>query len=1469
MSKEILKLSKPKQLKEILKNKKVGGLQLAATETGPVAFELPKEIIESPVKIDFGEKFKSFFEKKVVGAIKEVFRHKERDESIENNLSTGLDTDSEFVKADEKINKKRNWLLASFNNLLNRKVKEETQDTAYVFDESAKQAMKELEEELTDSFAKNVYNRMADINKQLLLDHLVDNPVSRDKSEIIELPNVSEANNNVVAFSDNGYLMQLTNKEDARVDANINIESEKAFYNLISPDGKIIAQNLNYIVAFESLKNEANNYQQKLKQEFVQQEIIQKNLLERERENNIVVEEVDNSRESEMNKLMDKMLEDEKENSLDDDREKEFSNNLGKEPVVKIEIAAAGIKNIDEVSPIKNDSVNQEIEKEEIKSETVFINPFNEKVSKYAESIGIKPEELSANQEFLLLSPEQQQFALEILHRSSLAKAKVEANETFIKEKASKKWWQIGFAMNQNFHKERHKIEAVKNIKNHGLEGYGETELNWLIEIIENGPEVKINDAGEVIVNCLHDYDFRDDQKEMIAEYNDVARNYIECKGADENFNLRKSLDHIRIELLNGATDGSEQSEINKLFLKSKNNIELLKFLSADQQTEQLLNKMADTSLTGFDKVKAMAIGQKDKAGYSALGFSMRTGAKFALANSAYLASALSYSVAPIAAAIVGGFRGYNLGKKELSNKDELAKLGVADNSDTAKSRNLAVGRKEGETGHEINFGLTEKLQSLMTRLNYLRNSTSYDYSEEIKKTAETLDNRINYTEKQINLESVDYGSVSERNVNYFNLINTLAEAKSELGIFASHYKPDQYFENYDYKNLGSYDKKINLVKGVTESEDHYQDRIYKYKKWSKDETRLAELSKISVADRLASFLNYKEDQQNKKEQNFLIKKVATGALMGAGFAAAGAFVAEQLGVNHWFSGKDNVTSNSGGQKVVGLAKTIVSQESKTNVEIPIKSETVSVEVPATPTIANHVASHVETPSHLVAPTETAPESPINKVVEIKTIDTPIEPVPVNKVVNTDNLLNHIETPTQVGTQNIPTDNVVETPNSLGGAESPEVVDAKNAAEAFKNIINISNRAAKLADGVYSNNSEFRTAESFIKQISDANGGQKLSVNEELEAKNIFDSFKQNNDYNILRKQIVDFEGRVYTAHANEVASINTVTENTDQTSTVEPTIKTPVNSESNLSPENSNKLVVREMSSDEIPEEVRLADIRSLTYHNNGIALARGLSNNESNFRTEEDFLKQISEINGGTKLSADEQLEAKSIYESFKQNNDYNNLREKLFGLEERLSSAHTNVSSDVITNPKNPVAVENFTEENINSAPDNIKPFVADKISIAAELHAKPEALEQVGNDLVYKGIGKSNIIFDLKAGGIKEAVDTNGKKIPNEFINELMKGSKLSKFTRGGGLEKIFTSWNKLGSNDKLIYESLNWFNKKTISPEDLLNQIKGVYQVKTENVFVDTLNKHFTTGNGRNFDMTLKGIKKLIAFLPKN
>jgi hypothetical protein len=1446
-------------------------------------------------------------EKKGLAAISEVERRMNLDEAIEENLSSGLEKNNTFVKKYKIIGNKKVLVIELIKNKIKDTIKESPEP--FVFDEKMAQAMKELEEELNDPFTRHTYNLLSETNKRILLDHLVDHPISYDETKIINNANnndviniISEANDNTISYSDNGYLVQLANKRDLKPDTKV--DDKACLYNLISPDGKTLLQKLDYTSAMMLLGEQSENYQNKLKEDF--------SVIKEEEKNNSpesistepekTVESALTNQEFESSTLFDKYL----FNKLGEVNKEALGNNLTT-PINRSKVSCwdfkyieglnivsfssvgymAQLANIDNVrhengidaksdqarynliSPdgtliykdlsyeesqghLWSDSeeylnrLNQEfeankieIEKElselekddeprvvvidegaNLESESTPTNYFNEKVSKYAESIGIKTEELASNKEFLNLSPEQQQFALETLRRTSLAKARVEAHQTFAEEKAGKKWWQVGFAMNQNFHKERHKVEAIKNIENRGLEGYGETELAWLTEVIKNGPEVKVNEVGEVIVNCLSDSGFSDEQKELIAKYNEEARNYIE-NNDKENQNYH----NIKNELLSSCTD-EEREQLFYRLNESEKNIQLLKFLSANKETEAMIQKMASRSLTGFDKVRAMAGAQKDKAGYSALGFVLRTGSKFALANSAYVASALTYSTAPLVAAMVGGLRGYNQGKKSLIENEELAQLGVTDKSATAKALNLAVGENS----------LKDKLDNLVDKLDKLRNE--YASEEEVAKVEESLRARIYYTQIKMNEDSVSYGTTEERGANYLELTNSLVKANS---IFWYH---SNLISNsgapYVDDDTKSLTRQTNLYKGIDLFNRIPDVSDPKYREWAQDKERFEELQKLSTEDRLASFLNYKEDAQSRKELKFLIKKTATGAVMGASFAAVGSFVAEHLGLSHWLSNKFNSSKNVAEAGVA--TKVLTHNNLKTNLSVATNetgnTNTNVIETTPKTVTSIPVKNVVESHEAIVNQIENKP---------IEAIKVPVSEIKITQPVNISPTETTVSGP-EVTPVQPPTAPEITPSTTVTESVSQEVVDVKRVTVDVKELINAGNNAAKIADGVYSNNVNFRTEESFLKQISEINGGTKLSADEQLEAKNIFDSFKSNNDYNILRSRLISFENRISVANATETIEAPTVKVETPTSIETVPEVKPIVN----------NEMVSSVPVTEQVVPEVEVVDAQKaaatvnnlINIDNKAAKLVDGVYSNNPELRTEEAFIKQLSTDNSGAKLAPNEEAYARSAWKSFQENKDYNGFKRRVISLEEGISKR---VSLNTET------TVETLTVE---------KPYIADKISIAAELHTKPEALEQVGSNLVYKGIGKSNIVFDLKVGGIKEAVDASGKKIPNEFIKELINGSKISKFTRGGGLEKIFTSWNKLGSNDKLVYDSLSWFNKKTLSPEDLLGQIKGIYRVKTENTFIDTDNNHFITSDGKSFDMNLKGVNKLVAFLSK-
>lgn len=883
-----------------------------------------------------------FLEKKAKGASDEMSRQITRDSSIEDNLSEGLEDKEDFVKKFKMVDEKRVWIYERAKNIINNIKEDVIFNTKYVLDEEGIKAMKELEKELTDPFAKIVYEKMSDLNKQLLLDHLVDNQISPDKSETIILEYISEANFNTVCFSDNGYLMQLADKKNKE-------DNENTLYNIVSPDGKIIAQDLDNHSAYDKLEELSAAYQKELKEEFL------KNTPSTDLKMNDQIAQIDqkeplvvmtdkeymnayyqahglrigliNGRvfpefKENINKISgEPVLLDEKEsfilNSVDDKtfldlvdyiktsklkqedlefievfkylspEQKEIISNIYKEKELAIEL----VKDVlDEpiIPPVENQPIN-----------------FDSEIVDYAKEMGVKLEDLNKNQEFTSLNTASQKFILEVLNRSSLSKIKVEAANNFKNEKDQKKWYQLGFAFNQNFHKKKHEILVAKDIHEKGLEGYGEAEFSWLTNVVANGPEMNVDEDGSVSVNYLRSEEGDNSERQkLIADYNRDAYDVSGISPDDKDYDWWvNDLNNSRKALLNSAKDPEDGIELASKLVEAEKQLKLYQFLKGEYKTEKIIRDMVNNSLSGWDETKMLIGGQKDKVGYAGIGMAART-----LLRSEHVMGLIgkgtTYAIGPIVAFCVGGYRANIRAAKTIDENAALAKLGVKDASAMAENLNLAVGKAESD-GKVINLGLSDKLDSLVDRFNLLKNKIdrinriekeggeipddllledknetiehlSQRLLEDKNETRERLSSRIDFTSQKVEDGLVSLGDPKDRAINYYKLLNSLENAKTI--IFT-----DLDILNYKVKNT-KVDKNITKLTR------------------SKGDVDVEKLRELSIEDRLASFLNYNEEKRQSAEFKYLVTETTKGAVLGASFAVAGAWVFEHTGLGDWTS---------------------------------------------------------------------------------------------------------------------------------------------------------------------------------------------------------------------------------------------------------------------------------------------------------------------------------------------------------------------------------------------------------------------------------------------------------------------------------------------------------------------------------------------------------------------------------------
>lgn len=1146
------------------------------------------------------------------------------------------------------------------------------------------------EYESSPLFNKFVLSKLSGWSKENLESGLINENINRqnvtawDRNYIIA---------GIVSFSSVGYSTYLTNEEDVKSENGIATKSEKAIYSLVGPDGGVKHNNLSYQEANNLLWSESKKYLVDLNQEF--------------EENKEAIE---------------------KELGVVENNEQ-----------VEINIEPKDVGNIGEQ---------------------------NQEISKYAEDMGIKAEQLAAHPEFLELNEAQQQFVLEALNRASLDKIKVAAHDNFESEKENKKWYSLGFAFNQKFHKKKHEVLAAKEIHEKGLEGYGEAEFSWLINVVKNGPEIIIDENGEVeSVNYLKfEEDIDPERQKLIDEYNNdayyLSKTPIDSPEYQEFSNYLKT---SREKLLKSAKDDNDSAELVNKLIEAEKQLKLNQFLNSDPKNEQIIQKLVDNSLGSWQKFSMMLGGQKDKAGYMGIGAAARFGLRSELAT-AIIGKSFSYAVGPAVAAAIGGWRANTRARAGLKEQADLAQLGVVSQDKKIKNLNLAVGseKSEKEDGKVINIGLADKLDSLIEKYNLLQNKiedlekTSGTRDEkidnaytELSKIEDRLLDRVEYTSQKMEDGLISFGNPAERSLNYYRLLNSLEEAKSLVfesqdilgdkafrpnidktvtGLTRSNKKIKDINNNQAFQDL-----KKALLLAKPDSED---EKMLKAKKQDmvREWYRLDALSELSVTQRLASFLNFKEDQRESAEFKYLVKETAKGAVVGATFAAVGAWIFEHTGLGNWSSHQLsnlgrlthadqalNWTKSLFTTEQVGGGKAVEKIAAVTNQTITENSSSANVSsgnqevVTGANQITTETPASVETPSsNQEVVTGSNQTQPSNTIDTGKNIEQPVSSVP----------------------------------------KTPETVKIETAPKTYS------------------------------EQIS-SEPGQSNSVWRSL--REIFKSNSQSLGYK------GDLNNTEAVNHWAETQTANTI--------------------------------------------------------HNSGEVTDKVFSGNKVLLTQEGgQFKVAVESGEGGIPGYLDHEVPKtnQEIYNDlkFKPGDDVNDFDKSALVQTVPASNLMPTMGADSEAAAKTSTAIT----------------------GLAKIFHVSPEAIKSVGNEIVYQNKG-GKIVFDTTKNVIKEVFDANNKSVPNEFIDELRGRASMDKFASRGGLEKIFTNWNKLGANDKTVYEMLHSFNLSKLAPADLINKISGTFNVVAKGVMVDLDAKHFVLGN-REFKIDSDGVHKLVRVLTR-
>ncbi len=1289
------------------------------------------------------------------GALKEFFRQMRRDKEVEKSFSQEINIDENFIAESKKIDEKKELVASNFSKMMELVIsgamtlegaKQKDSVESYIFNEESKKAMLELEKELTDPFAKLLYEKMGEENKQIILDYLVDYGVTPAESKIIE----TESDYlNIIKFSDNGFMMQINNKEEV----GYVFTDKNAHFNIINPDGTIVLKDLNFEQANLKLKEFVDNYQQDFVVNYNKYQIptsepepslnpitpeINKKPNIILKKNNVVVKEpavlkkkIINQNNAVIEPLKkDDALINKKDldifNKIKLEEEKNIAQNNSQEEDLKEEAELFNTAYIPYVSgnaPENNVSAVYQINKNELKvdreklknslatepvvDESLVVEPlvvepvidnkvivlennFDTNVLAYAEKMGISLEYLNANLDFSKLNNVQQFFILKTLNNNALGRVKVEGNKNYLEEKAGKKWWQVGYAFNQKFHKKEHEVLVAKNIHDEGIKGYGEEDFNWLIDNLQNGPEIIINEEGEVNVNYLILEDVDTERQALLDDYNEQAYKSSSKSSSGSLFDS-DFLVTARENLLASAKNNEDEKYLMTKILEAEKNIRFHNLIKGNEKTQKVMEDLIGSSDGGWNKFKMILGSHKDKGTYMAIGMTARALLRSEMATT-FLSKAASYSVGPMVAAFVGGIRANEKAKNELREKEQLARLGVKNSSKEVKKYNLAVGQIN-DRGQVVNFGLADKLNSLLNKIEELEDEIkkielndplNKDEIQKLKiellKNKESLATRREYTKDKLDDKLISFGNSKEAIINKYKLLDSLMRA--------------------DIKTLDG-----DII--------------------ADDENK--------VMERLNNFLDYKEDLRQMEEFKYFVKEISKGAVIGASFAAAAAWIFEHTGLGDFVSSKLEVASKAFYSTKVGVAVDSVNHEIKQTFHSTANG------VKSWFNGSGESSAAAKSVSKII-PIISGHENTINNVIE-KNIAQP-EEIASNRAYNKE-VANASDDQT-VETEKIPKVIEKEIPKSLITKTKPELLSDE-----------ISNKGIKGSDSIWRSTKEI---------------------------------FKTN--ANILG----------YQGNAADEAALNSWAE-------------TQASSAINNSGELSDKV-----------------------FEGNKVFLTRDGAN---------------------YKISIEQGSGPKPDYLN---SQDSTPVEEEIVKTPVNIENHNLNVLHDEIKQPELPTA--NTIEQPVTTEAKNISSDLAHKWRLPIN-HTK--IVDE--NHLIYE-TEKGKVIINTNKGGSIEKVVAGKEVVPQSLVNEIKGRLPLHRFMGRDGLDKILSVWKNLNVSEKAVYENLDLFNKNQLTPAALLNKLSGTFNVNTKNVFIYPDKKLFELNNGKTFDMTLRGVNKLVKFLAR-
>ena len=418
---------------------------------------------------------------------------------------------------------------------------------------------------------------------------------------------------------------------------------------------------------------------------------------------------------------------------------------------------------------------------------------------------------------FAELSPDKKSFVLHNLYDTALKRVESESivkfRETAAESNIVGKWL---LGLSKGYQLNKNKQELSEDIFKGEVD---QTEtLEALTSMISDGPDVLKQKDGSFKINLSSEKDFEGDlntnELQALEDFNLVADDFnqlpFEYKtGTPEQQELYANKERLydsskNALLIMKEKHGASEEEILSYGNDLDRNLIMDQFISSNPEVEdELLNIRNDSAL--LKTIKHLVSGESlftPNESIFIYGMGIR-------AASTSLLTVSSLALAPLLGMGLGGIRGHQKGKENLSENELLARSGVEwvskekldiDSKNKIQKLNgldeikqTVEDKKNSEVLNIVDAEkLVDKLDYLVSRLD----SESDNEADSVNRTKESLKARIDYTEDKLRNNLINFGTSDVQRTNQLKLLQTLGRAKA-YGELPTNEKLDEKLEKF------------------------------------------------------------------------------------------------------------------------------------------------------------------------------------------------------------------------------------------------------------------------------------------------------------------------------------------------------------------------------------------------------------------------------------------------------------------------------------------------------------------------------------------------------------------------------------------------------------------------------------------------------------------------------------------------